>query len=135
MLDPLLEKAGIQSLSRGILSGTRRRIWSLMLGGFFCGVLWEFWNFWAGSKWLYHIPYFGDWRVFEMPVLGFLGFPPFALECWILYHLLRARPRKMESLTARAGWWALIGILSVIIFHEIDQHSILQFAVGSFIPR
>jgi hypothetical protein len=24
-----------------------------------------------------------------MPVLGYLGFPPFALECYALYHALR----------------------------------------------
>jgi hypothetical protein len=126
-LDPLLEKMGIHSLSSDINSGNRRRVWSLMAGGLLCGFLWEFWNFWAGSKWLYHVPFFGKWKIFEMPVLGFLGFPPFALECWILYHLLCALPRKMESLPARAGWWILLGILSGVIFHEIDQRSVLRF--------
>jgi hypothetical protein len=128
MLDPLLEKAGIQSLASGISSGNRRRVWSLMAGGLLCGFLWEFWNFWAGSKWLYSVPFFGKWKIFEMPVLGFLGFPPFALECWILYHLLCALPRKMESLPARAGWWVFLGILSAVIFHEIDTRSVLRFA-------
>jgi hypothetical protein len=132
MLDPLLEKVGIQSLSSGISSGNRRRVWSLMAGGLLCGFLWEFWNFWAGSKWLYNVPFFGKWKIFEMPLLGFLGFPPFALECWILYHLLCALPRKMESLPARAGWWVLLGILSVVIFHEIDKRSVLRFAEIAF---
>jgi hypothetical protein len=27
--------------------------------------------------------------LFEMPVLGYLGFPPFALECYAMYHALR----------------------------------------------
>jgi hypothetical protein len=31
-------------------------------------------------------------KVFEMPILGFFGFPPFALECFALYHFLRAAP-------------------------------------------
>jgi len=128
VLDPLLEKVGIKSLSTDISSRNRRRVWSLMAGGLLCGFLWEFWNFWAGSKWLYTVPFFGKWKLFEMPVLGFLGFPPFALECWILYHLLCALPQKMESLPARAGWWILLGILSVVIFHEIDKHSVLRFA-------
>jgi hypothetical protein len=26
-----------------------------------------------------------------MPVLGYLGFPPFALECYAMYHWLRGR--------------------------------------------
>jgi hypothetical protein len=25
-----------------------------------------------------------------MPVLGFLGFPPFAVECWVMYIFLRS---------------------------------------------
>ena len=28
-------------------------------------------------------------KIFEMPVLGYLGFPPFALECYAMYHWLR----------------------------------------------
>ena len=37
------------------------------------------------------MPYLGDVKVFEMPVLGYLGFPPFALECFAMYHWLRGR--------------------------------------------
>jgi len=35
------------------------------------------------------VPYLGDVKVFEMPVLGYLGFPPFALECYAMYHWVR----------------------------------------------
>ena len=28
------------------------------------------------------------WRIFEMPVLGYLGYLPFALELFGLYHLV-----------------------------------------------
>jgi hypothetical protein len=28
-------------------------------------------------------------KIFEMPVLGYLGFPPFALECYALWAWLR----------------------------------------------
>jgi hypothetical protein len=35
------------------------------------------------------VPYLGDVKLFEMPVLGYLGFPPFALECYAVYHWLR----------------------------------------------
>jgi len=50
-----------------------------------CGLLWEFWNYWASAKWVYTIPYLGFLQIFEMPVLGFFGFPLFALECYLLY--------------------------------------------------
>ena len=37
------------------------------------------------AKWIYTVPGLSDWKLFEMPVLGFLGFPPFALECFTMY--------------------------------------------------
>jgi hypothetical protein len=128
LLDPLLETLGIQSLSHGIASGNRQRVWSLMLGGLICGLLWEFWNFWAGSKWIYCVPFLGNLKIFEMPVLGFLGFPPFALECWILYHLIKAIPRHMDSPAARIAWWTGLGIVSIMIFWGIDKCTVARFA-------
>jgi hypothetical protein len=66
-----------------------------------CGVLWEFWNYWAIAKWTYTVPFFGNIKLFEMPVLGFLGFPPFAVECWAMYVFIRSflipRPPSLES--------------------------------------
>jgi hypothetical protein len=128
LLDPLLEKAGKQSLSLNIYSGDRKRLWSLLLGGLICGAMWEFWNFWAGSKWIYSVPFLGDWKIFEMPVLGFLGFPPFALECWILYHLLRSIPERLDSRAARIAWWIGLAALSVIIFSGIDRNTVIRVA-------
>jgi hypothetical protein len=127
LLDPLLEKLGIRSLSLSIFSKERRRVWSLMLGGLLCGLMWEFWNYWAGSKWIYTVPFFGKWKVFEMPVLGFLGFLPFALECWILYHLLRAIPRHINSSVVRVAWWIGLVIVCLAIFRGIDNYTVVRF--------
>jgi hypothetical protein len=130
LLDPLLEKFGIKSLSLSIYSKDRRRVWSLMLGGMLCGLMWEFWNYWAGSKWIYTVPFFGKWKLFEMPLLGFLGFLPFALECWVLYHLLRAIPPRMNSFAAsgvfRIAWWLGIAIVCLIIFRGIDRYTVIS---------
>ncbi|OGK99442.1 MAG: hypothetical protein A3J45_08560 [Candidatus Rokubacteria bacterium RIFCSPHIGHO2_02_FULL_69_13] len=60
-------------------------------------MLWEFWNFWALSRWTYTVPYGGDWKIFEMPVLGYLGFPPFALEAFAMYNFLRSLVHKAPS--------------------------------------
>jgi len=128
LLDPFLEKAGIRNLLSGIFSRDRRRFWSLMLGGLLCGVVWEFWNYWAGAKWSYSIPFFNKWKIFEMPVLGFLGFLPFALECWVLYHLLRAIPRHMVSRTARIAWWICLGIVSLVLLRGMDQITVNRIA-------
>ena len=35
------------------------------------------------------MPIFGDIKIFEMPVLGYFGFPPFALECFAMYVFVR----------------------------------------------
>jgi hypothetical protein len=128
LCDPLLEKLQLRSLSHSISSGDRRRVWSLLLGGLATGLLWEFWNFWAASKWVYTVPFFGQWKVFEMPALGFLGFPPFALECWIIYHLMREGLRRARPAALRAALWAAIGAGCLLIFYCIDHQTVLRFA-------
>jgi hypothetical protein len=88
-LDPINHRLGAPSLIAEWEQGRLGRTLALLAGGAVCGVLWEFWNFWAGAKWIYAVPILGDIKLFEMPVLGFLGFPPFCLECYVLYQLAR----------------------------------------------
>jgi hypothetical protein len=99
LLDPLNAWRGWPSISGDLARGNWRRLWSLLTSGFVCGVLWEFWNYWALSKWTYTVPYFGNIKVFEMPVFGFLGFPPFAVECWVMYIFIGSllKPRVPET--------------------------------------
>ena len=85
LLDPFNARAGDESLLRDMRSGRYERLINLLVAGFICGGLWEFWNFWARAKWIYTVPIFGDIKIFEMPVLGYFGFPPFALECFAMY--------------------------------------------------
>jgi hypothetical protein len=59
-----------------------------LLAGLVCGALWEAWNFWARTKWIYTVPGFEGLNVFEMPLAGFLGFPPFAVECVVFLRWL-----------------------------------------------
>ncbi len=59
---------------------------SVYAGAMVCGFLWEFWNFWAVPQWHYSIPFVDFLRVFEMPVLGYLGYGPFGLELFAMYH-------------------------------------------------
>jgi hypothetical protein len=65
--------------------GFRRRFYGFLAAGFICGWLWEFWNYWAAAKWHYTFPMFQGIKIFEMPVPGYLGFLPFALECFTMY--------------------------------------------------
>jgi hypothetical protein len=125
LLDPFLEKLKIRSLSLSIYKGDRRRTWCLMAGGLSCGFIWEFLNFWAPAKWIYSVPFFSGGKVFEMPLLGFLGFPPFALECWILYHMLRAIHCRWESSIGRLFFWLLVTLCSLGLFRGIDVFTVL----------
>jgi hypothetical protein len=51
----------------------------IAVAGLGTGILWELWNWGAVPHWDYRIPYLGFLPVFEMPILGYLGYPPFAL--------------------------------------------------------
>ena len=62
----------------------------LIVAGTVCGVLWEFWNYYAVTKWYYEIPFVGFFKIFEMPVLGYLGYGPFALELFAMYYFVRS---------------------------------------------
>ncbi len=74
------------SLLADLAEGRRGRLYSLLASGWVCGWLWEFWNWWAAARWVYVFPMFQDWKVFAMPVPGYLGFLPFALECFTMYY-------------------------------------------------
>jgi hypothetical protein len=89
LLEPLNARAGRPSWLADLARGDASRLAALLVGGGVCGVLWEFWNFWATARWTYTVPYLGDVKIFEMPVLGYLGFPPFALECYAMWHWVR----------------------------------------------
>jgi len=90
LIDPINALLGSPSITNDLARGKWNRLLALLASGFVCGFLWEFWNYWALSKWTYTVPYFGNIKIFEMPVLGFLGFPPFAVECWAIYILARS---------------------------------------------
>jgi hypothetical protein len=89
IFDPLNALNGRPSIMGDLKVGDWRGLFSLLAAGGLCGVLWEFWNYWAITKWTYTVPYFGDLKIFEMPVLGYLGFPPFAVGCWATYICVR----------------------------------------------
>jgi len=86
LLEPLNYWRGRPSWLADLAGGDASRVLSLLGSGLVCGFLWEFWNYWALTKWTYTVPYPPAVKLFEMPVLGYLGFLPFALECFAMYH-------------------------------------------------
>jgi hypothetical protein len=97
LFEPVLYASGGDSLLRDLTEGRLQRILSLVMAGYVCGVLWEFWNYWATAKWVYTVPFTEDVRVFEMPLAGFIGFGPFAWEYAAMYATVRLLGRKPES--------------------------------------
>jgi hypothetical protein len=84
VLDPINERLGQPSLMAGLRRGRPAWLWALLASGAVCGFFWEFWNYWASARWLYVFPILQRFRIFAMPAPGFLGFPPFALECFTM---------------------------------------------------
>jgi hypothetical protein len=89
LIDPLNARAGNESITGDWARGHSDRLVNLLAAGLICGVLWEFWNYWSGTKWIYNVPILPEIKLFEMPVLGFGGFPPFAVECFAIYVAIR----------------------------------------------
>ena len=86
ILEPINVWLGNRSLSESTRRGDWRPVCALWLGVLLTAFFWEMWNYFSYPKWIYVIPW-GDWlHVFEMPLLGYGGYLPFALELYALYH-------------------------------------------------
>jgi len=101
LLDPLNHQWNGRSLLRDWEAGNRSTLLSFLAAGWVCGILWEFWNYWAGAKWLYTFPILQDWKIFEMPLPGYVGFLPFAVECFVMYEFLRTVRNRITGLPRR----------------------------------
>ena len=86
ILEPVNIWLGNRSLAYWTQKGDWRPVMSLWLGVLLTAFFWEMWNYYSYPKWIYHVAW-GDWmHVFEMPLLGYGGYLPFALELYALYH-------------------------------------------------
>jgi hypothetical protein len=97
ILEPINAVMGNRSLLRYTAGGDWRPHLALSVGCVICGFFWEMWNYWSYPKWVYEVPVFGFLRVFEMPLLGYLGYVVFAWELFALYHLLAGVSRRLGS--------------------------------------
>jgi hypothetical protein len=130
-LEPFCYLGGGKSLWVDWCRGWRREIYLLLLAGLVCGFFWEFWNFWAKAKWIYTLPFLNGGKIFEMPVLGYLGFPPFALECAVMYNFLTMlEERWLKSPQAKLRWLAGQVFFWIIMFAALDRWTVLTGAVG-----
>jgi hypothetical protein len=126
LLEPLNYRRRSVSFLRDLETGDGSRLLAWMAGGLAAGLTWELLNWWAGAHWEYHIPYFNFGRIFQMPVLGFGGFIPFALEVFALEAVLKSfdrnlRPRRF----ARFAFWVGLAVFDVGVFWLIDRFTVM----------
>ncbi len=88
VLDPINHLANRPSVAARVARGDWSLVAVLASAALTCGFFWELWNFHAWPRWVYHVPFVGFARVFEMPLLGYLGYIPFGLELYALYYFL-----------------------------------------------
>lgn len=109
LLEPVCARYGTRSLLMDGRQGEWTTLVRLLLAGIFCGSYWELCNFWSLGKWIYTVPFFSEGKLFEMPYLGFLGFPPFCVECFVMINALyllrggRHWDPEAERLSSPAG--------------------------------
>lgn len=122
LLEPWNRRHARRSFLRDLEAGEAGPFCRTLLAGLICGALWEAWNFWARTKWTYTVPGFEGMKLFEMPLAGFLGFPPFAVECLVVLRLLgglrdRLRPtgvRAARALALALGPVAVLGMFAAV---------------------
>jgi hypothetical protein len=137
LLEPFNHRHGAPSLLRDWQRGSLRRFVLLLIAGGCCGLLWELWNFWAGAKWVYTIPYVAWLKIFEMPLLGFLGFPPFAVECYVMIESVKLVQRKIDQRLTRRQALAFRAIMTIVVLLAdcaavwgIDRVTVVSYRSG-----
>ena len=88
IIEPVNIWAGNRSLLKELSTGKWRTLLALWIGCLICGFFWEMWNYYSYPKWLYSVPYVNFAHIFEMPLIGYLGYLPFSLELYAIYHLV-----------------------------------------------
>ncbi|MFA4903533.1 MAG: hypothetical protein WC600_12425 [Desulfobaccales bacterium] len=128
LLDPLCDLMGGPSLIVRFAAGERRRFLNLLTAGLICGVWWESWNWFAISKWVYTLPVLNCFKVFEMPLPGYLGFAPFALECAVMYNFMKALDERVLITPQRRQWaYGVQLVFWITIFAAMDAWIVISY--------
>ncbi|NIO10660.1 MAG: hypothetical protein GTO40_22705, partial [Deltaproteobacteria bacterium] len=67
LIDIINHRLRRDSILQDCAQGMYRRTLVIVTAGFLCGFFWEFWNYWAYTKWIYTVP------IWDMP--------PISLKC------------------------------------------------------
>lgn len=91
ILTSLLHIAGQTSMFSIMADGDWRPAVSAAMAALICGFFWEMWNYYSLAKWSYTVPYVHRFEIFEMPILGYMGYLPFGLECMAIVELFKGQ--------------------------------------------
>lgn len=92
-LDPINYLTGRPSVIKKASTGKKSMMLRLWISGIIMGFFWEFWNYQAYPKWRYNLPSYVPWvttKLFAMPVFGYLGYLPFAVETFLFFAMFRS---------------------------------------------
>jgi len=133
-LEPFNYRYGAWSLFKPRPGGPLRDVLVILTAGLVCGLFWELWNFRASSKWVYTVPFFDQFKVFEMPILGFLGFPPFALECVAMVSAFQAAKDLLAQRAPSPVYRAVkaAAVLAALLFAAMVFAGIDHFTVETY---
>jgi hypothetical protein len=138
LLEPVCAKWGGHSL----LKDAERGEWTAVVrAGMLCGGYWELCNFWSLEKWVYTVPFFSEGKLFEMPYLGFLGFPPFCVECFVItnavyilrggHHWLPQTPNRTKVASSTHKTVYLLVIVSGLFLSEWSYSQMNNHTIDS----
>ncbi|MGD8306973.1 MAG: hypothetical protein PVF17_09985 [Ignavibacteria bacterium] len=88
IIEPINYRSKNNTLLKFILKGDWRPVIALSVGALICGFFWEMWNYYSYPKWVYNTPMVNFLHIFEMPLLGYVGYVPFAWELFALFSLI-----------------------------------------------
>jgi hypothetical protein len=122
--DGINYRRGWASFTRDLEEGRLKPIAASILSGLACGFLWELWNHWSITKWVYTVPFFERLKLFEMPALGYVGFAAFGIETIAFLNLIEGpiRPGKMRL---GASLCALVFAFGSFIL--IDRYTVFSY--------
>jgi len=105
--EPMNIWLGFRNLARWTKGGNWQPVISLWLGVLVTAFFWEMWNYLSYPKWIYSVPWGGCCPIFEMPLLGYGGYLPFALELFAMYHLVTGLlgSKNSEYVQIDVGKW------------------------------
>ena len=126
---PLCEAAAALLPKRTLATPLEARVFLPIAAlGIPLGLLWESLNWRCERGWVYTVPFLDRWKLFEMPLPGYLGYLPFMLEAAAALALLdRLRPHLR-------GWRGALALLGVLAVHTAADQLSRGRTVISYAP-